>query len=665
MRGCRRTSFTAHGGSGLLRIGRGETGKGFSRRRATGGAAALAFAAWLLCGAPAYASVEPIVDPAFASISQFDLAPDGRRITWLAASGGTNSIFVRDLHGGTVTVLPTTDGLGAPRWAGDSRHIFVPTDPTGDENTHILAYDVDLPAQRPIDITPYPGKKAVLVDVSNPDGSALVALNLAKPSIFDLYRVKHTGGPAELVESGSAGNLSWMVSTKGNVFGRILHDAGGKWRVETTLPSDRQRAFTVSDPIGPGNGIASLGDARPDGTAWFLTRGALDTATAQRLSLADGSVQETVPNAAVDADFVLIGPDLKPLIVQTMPDYPVLQVFDPELRKLLQATPLPIHSVLKEVSWDRSMMHLLLLFRSDRDEENVVFVDRMEGTAQLLFHQAVPFLVAHPPRTIPVTIRARDSLVLHGYLTVPPGQAARNLPLVLMVHGGPWVRDIWGPDPNVTFLALAGYAVLRVNYRGSGGYGRAFEQAGIGEWGRKMQSDLTDAACWAAKQGIADPRRMAIMGGSYGGYAAIEALVQTPRLFAAAISMDGPVDLPAMLKEMRPYAKPYLSLFWDFIAADRDTQWDRSPLAHIDKIERPLLAFQGVNDPRVSISQLEKLERAMLAANKPLIASYLLDEGHGIEHQRNFVPYMKKILEFLKNNLRDSPPAEATLDYCQ
>jgi dipeptidyl aminopeptidase/acylaminoacyl peptidase len=222
-----------------------------------------------------------------------------------------------------------------------------------------------------------------------------------------------------------------------------------------------------------------------------------------------------------------------------------------------------------------------------------------------------------------------------------------------MVHGGPWVRDRWQFDPIVAALALRGYAVLRINYRGSGGYGRTFEKAGVGEWGGKMQDDLTDATCWAVKQGLADPQRMVIMGGSYGGYAALWALERTPRLFSGAIDSDGPVDLPAFIGELQPYAKPFLPTINAFISTDPKAQWDRSPLAHINQIERPILAFQGANDPRVRVTQLEKFEKAMRVAGKDITTDYLANEGHGMYHEQNFFPYLTKIFSFLENSFRN------------
>lgn len=612
-------------------------------------------------------SAPPILDPSTTSILELDISPDGQRLVWLATHGDVRRIHVRDLYGSKTVELADVQRPTSVRWAGDNRHVYVPVDPTGSEQAHLLVYDTAEPTRPAVDVTPFAGKKATLIDVNNPDGSALVGLNLTNPSELDLYRVKPGKGRPELIERAGADGLGWLVTTRGSLFGRIREGQDRKWRIESRWPDIRtKRQFTVAGNFwGVGDGPVPLGDPQPDGSAWFMVRGNADTASPRRLSLATGAVVEEPLKASVDVDFALIDPVFKPLIIQSVPDYPELRVFDPKMRKLLQGLPLPIHSFLRDVVYDRAMMRLALRFQSELGEENVVFIDRAKNEASILYRQASPISPDQAPRTQPVTISARDKLPLHGYLTLPADRPGAGLPLIVLVHGGPWLRDTWGWDFNAIPLASQGYAVLRVNYRGSGGYGRTFEEAGIGEWGGKMQDDLTDAACWAVSQHIADPRKMVIMGGSYGGYAAIEALVRTPSLFTAAISLDGAVDLPAMIEESAPYAKHGLGLWKAYIGEDRAVQWDRSPLAHIDRIERPILAFQGVNDPRVKVSQLEKLERAMLAAGKPLKANYLVDEGHGISSQSTFVPYMRTVLEFLRDRFNDSSLPEPDLGYCR
>lgn len=608
----------------------------------------------------------PMLDASTSYIHEFDLSPDGQRLVWIALRGGERKVHVRDLFGNETQVLPYLPHLSEPHWARDNRHVYVLADQGGDENFHLMVYDTATPALPARDLTPYPGKKVVLIDVNNPDGSALVGIDLSSPGSFDVYRVWPNGRKPQLVEQGVAGRISWLTTMNGELFGHVQATEDHKLRVETTLPGQRQwQSFLLpNSDLALGNVITATSDPRPDGTVWFLMRGGLDFATPQRISLASGETVETLAPDGVDADRVIFDRDSKPLLLQSFPGYPLLRVFDPALRTLLQSVPLPTHSYFKAASSDITMTRLILMFMADNGEENLLYLDRAQGVARVIFRQPPPLSRDQMPKTLPFNFAARDQMMLHGYLTLPPNGVSANLPLVLLVHGGPWVRDEWGFDNMVIGLALQGYAVLRVNFRGSGGYGRSFENAGLGEWGGKMQDDLTDAVCWAVKQGVADPRRMAVMGGSYGGYAALMALERTPKLFAAAIEADGPVDLPSHQESLPAYAKPFLPIIQAFTGTDPATLWDRSPLAHVERIERPVLAFQGVNDPRVRKSQLESFEKAMHDAGKNITTSYVDDEGHGFYYESSFNKFQGDVFRFLNEKMRNNNTSSADTSYC-
>ncbi len=617
---------------------------------------------WLLAAVP-----PPIVEAQTFAIEGFDLSPDGTRLLWMSYHGDEKQLFFRDLYGDRVVTLPEVPRPSLPHWAGDNRHIMLMSDPTGGEREHLLSFDSANPAAPPVDLTPFPGKKVLLIDVNNPDGSALVAVNLESEQEFSLYKVGPSGRKAELVEPASPGTLTWMTDFKGRLFGRVRAKENGHLWLEIKLPQQSQwQSFDLhGEATRPGDGFVISSEPGPDGTAWMLMRNQSDVAAIQHIDLQSGKVLESWPGESSDTQMVLFDADRKPLLVQSMPDYPLLRVYDPELRRLLGTVPLPLHSFLKETSFDLSMSKLLLLFITDGGESNLLYVDRKQGVAQVLFHQASALVLALQPRTVPVTVPARDGLTLHGYLTLPPGLEPKGLPTILDVHGGPWIRDEWGFDFNALSLALQGYAVLRVNYRGSSGYGRAFEDAGRHEWGGKMQDDLTDSVCWAIRQGVADPARIAVIGGSYGGYATLEALERTPKLYVAGVDQDGPVDLPSMLAEMPAFSQKFRTTFDIYIAPDRATQWERSPLAHVEKIERPVLAFQGDNDPRVRASQTDSFEQAMKAAGKSLQVSRFADEGHNLTHAKNIPAYLSTMSGFLKESFKTPNSPDDYKPYCQ
>ena len=255
---------------------------------------------------------------------------------------------------------------------------------------------------------------------------------------------------------------------------------------------------------------------------------------------------------------------------------------------------------------------------------------------------------------MPHVIRARDGLRLVSYLTLPLGRRTRRLPLVLLVHGGPWSRDRWRYHPYVQWLANRGYAVLQVNYRGSAGFGKAFLNAGNREWGRRMQHDLTDAVRWAVKRGIADPRRVAIMGGSYGGYAVLAGVTFTPKRYAAAVDLVGPSNLDTLLRSIPPYWKPLQAIFRVRVGdlrRDAAMLRSRSPLFFASRIRTPLLIFQGRNDPRVKMRESNQIVAAIRRNMGQVQYVVYPDEGHGIRRPENRLDFAGRTEKFLMLHL--------------
>ena len=255
----------------------------------------------------------------------------------------------------------------------------------------------------------------------------------------------------------------------------------------------------------------------------------------------------------------------------------------------------------------------------------------------------------------PIEYRARDGLPIHGYLTLPAGTAPKILPVVVNVHGGPWARDAWGFNPEVQFLANRGYAVLQVNFRGSTGYGRAFWEASFREWGRRMQDDITDGVQWLIDQGIADPRRVAIYGGSYGGYATLAGLAFTPDLYAAGVDYVGVSNLLTFMKTIPPYWKPYLAMLQEMVGdleADQAMLTAASPVFSADRIKAPLLIAQGAKDPRVVKSESDQMVEAM--RQRGVEVEYIVkdNEGHGFRNEENRFEFYEAMERFLAQHLQ-------------
>jgi len=250
----------------------------------------------------------------------------------------------------------------------------------------------------------------------------------------------------------------------------------------------------------------------------------------------------------------------------------------------------------------------------------------------------------------PIEYTSRDGLTIHGYLTLPKGKAAKDLPIVVNPHGGPWARDEWGFNPEVQFLANRGFGVLQMNFRGSTGYGRKFWEAGFRQWGQSMQDDITDGVTWLVHQGIADPKRVAIYGGSYGGYAVLEGLTKTPDLYAAGVDYVGVSNLFTFMKSVPPYWKPFLEMMYEMVGnpeKDKTLFEANSPALNANRIKAPLFVAQGAKDPRVNINESNQIVEALKKHGVDVEYMVKEDEGHGFHNEENRFSFYEAMEKFL------------------
>src|SRR5207245_4114679 len=254
----------------------------------------------------------------------------------------------------------------------------------------------------------------------------------------------------------------------------------------------------------------------------------------------------------------------------------------------------------------------------------------------------------------PIEFKTRDGLTIHGYLTLPLGRDPKNLPVVVNPHGGPWARDSWGYNPEVQFLANRGYAVVQVKFRGATGYGRKFWESSFKQWGRTMQDDISDGVQWLIEQGIADPKRVAIYGGSYGGYATLAGVTFTPDLYAAAVDYVGVSNLFTFLNTIPPYWKPYLDMWHEMVGdpeRDKALLEQASPVFHADKIRVPVLIAQGAKDPRVNVDESDQMVAAL--KQRGVAVEYILkdNEGHGFHNEENRFEFYEAMERFLARHM--------------
>ena len=349
--------------------------------------------------------------------------------------------------------------------------------------------------------------------------------------------------------------------------------------------------------------------------------------------------------------------------IRSMPGRPALTPLDknaPEVGVLV--------SIMKQIPGEEIVLvgashdgkKAVFFAHADVDPGVYYLYDKDKGKTLQLFENR-PWIKPEQMASMePIELKARDGLALHGYLTRPPGkQSAKGLPMVVLVHGGPFgIHDAWGYDEEVQLLASRGYAVLQVNFRGSGGYGDAFMRAGYKEWGGKMQDDVTDATHWAIEQGIADAKRVCIFGTSYGGYAALEGAVKEPDLYRCAIGNAGVYDLRLMYTRgdipQTLMGENGLKLF---LGEDKDQLWDRSPMAHLDKLKAAVMLIVGGADERVPAVQGENLHNALTQRKIDHEWIYERTEGHGFYDVQHLAAMYEKILGFLDKNIGGAPAA--------
>ncbi len=583
------------------------------------------------------------------------ISPDGKYLTYIAPDpNNVLQVWIRTVGQQDDRML-TADkkrGIRVYFWTYDGKQLIYLQDSDGDENWH--CYAVNIQSQIVRDLTPFQGVQAQMVGLDpNFPELALIGLNLNDRRKHDVYRINLKDG-AVVFDTENPGNIvGWEADAQFQVRAATAATPDGGWdllvREAINQPWQTMRHWGPEDQ---GSAVSfSL-----DGKILYIL-GSHDANAGRLLALELATGQETV--IAADSQYDVGGIFVHPLqrVIQAVSfyrDYLEWQVLDPSIREDFAVLAQVRRGEFSIVSRDLADRTWLVAYTTDNGPVYYYTYNPPAKTSTLLFSNQ-PKLEGLPLASMQaIAFAARDGLTLHGYLTTPTGMTAKHLPTVLLVHGGPWARDTWGYSPIVQWLANRGYAVLQVNFRGSTGYGKAFLNAGNREWAAKMHDDLLDSADWLTQQGIADPEKIAIMGGSYGGYATLVGLTFTPEVFAAGVDIVGPSNLVTLLQSIPPYWAPMKVMFEQRVGnleTEAEFLQSRSPLFFVNQIEKPLLIGQGANDPRVKQAESEQIVSAMRQANKPV--EYLLykDEGHGFARPENRLHFFAKVEEFLAKYL--------------
>lgn len=583
------------------------------------------------------------------------LSPQGDRLAYLAPDeNNVMQVWLQTPEGESDRQL-THDkkrGIRAYAWTYAGDQLVYLQDADGDENWHIYGVQIHKDSVR--DLTPFEGVQAriVALDPFFPD-QMLVALNLEDRSKHDVYRVNLQTGATELDTENPGNIVGWTTDPQFQVRAGVaaMPDGGYDLLYRPSVDQDWQtlRHWGPEDEGGPVEFSA-------DGKTLYI-EGSHEANASRLLALDLETMAETViaEDPQYDLGGVLIHPTNRQLqAVSFYRDKLEWQILDPRLEADFQTLAQLRRGEYRIVSRNLEDTVWLVAYLTDNGPVYYYQYDRARQTSTLLFSNQPQLENLDLAAMQPVAFESRDGLMLHGYLTTPVGIPSENLPTILLVHGGPWVRDTWGYSPMVQWLANRGYAVLQVNYRGSTGYGKQFVNISNREWAGTMHDDLIDAVNWLVDQGITDRDRIAIMGGSYGGYATLVGLTFTPDVFAAGVDIVGPSNLVTLLQTIPPYWAPMKAMFQKRVG-DLETEEDflksRSPLFFVERIQKPLLIGQGANDPRVKQAESEQIFEAMQSAGKPVEYIVYADEGHGFARPENRLHFYAHAEEFLAKYL--------------
>ncbi len=598
------------------------------------------------------------------SRSSCEISPDGQWLSWLAPKDGVSNIWLAPVADPGAAEAITDDrgrGVRMYGWLPDGKRLFYIQDEGGTEDWHIFALELGTRAVR--DLTPIPGIVAMFFGTSL-DCPELIAvgLNDRNPAWHDLYHIDVITGERRLVLENTDEYAGFTLDqqlrprlasktaegTDDHVLYRL--DRGAPEIFQTIAPEDEMTE-------------ASLGFTRDGGTLYRISAADRDKAALIAIDWESGEEHLLAVHPVVDITGMSSIVDPQTAVIEAVAvehldsEWLTLNAqIEADLEHLREALSCGVRHVSRSLDNRRWVVGTASGNRPGR----YALYDRATGTVEPLF-ETRPELAAYPLAPLhPQTVRARDGLELTSYLTLPADETgprpAAPLPMVLLVHGGPWSRDYPWFNPVEQWLANRGYAVLRVNFRGSSGFGKAMLNAGDREWGARMQDDLSDAVDWAVAEGIADKERVGIMGGSYGGYATLAGLAFTPETFRCGVDIVGPANLETLLATIPPYWQSRFEVFARRIGDPRTEEGRallkaRSPLTKAGDIQKPLLIAQGANDPRVKQAESDQIVAAMREKGLPVTYVLFPEEGHGLVMPENHIAFRAIAEAFLAEHL--------------
>jgi dipeptidyl aminopeptidase/acylaminoacyl peptidase len=601
--------------------------------------------------APVIAMEDFFKDPEKAS---YRISPNGQMIIFRAPHMGRMNVFVQKL--GDTTATPVTHeterSIYSSFWESDDRIIYT-KDIGGNENMHVLSVKPD--GSGLTDHTPFDKTRAEVVDIleERPD-ELLIQHNQRNPQVFDVYLLNTATNEMVMVAENPGNIIGWVTDhdgkirvavTSDGVNTSLLYRENEKEKFKNVITTSFKESLTPVLFTFDNNNLYCLSNLGRDKSALVE----FDPRTAKEVKV----IYENPDVDITGIDFSKLRKVLTVAYYET--DKFKKHFLDSESEQIDNKIKTQIPSYQFNVNnKSKDETKLLVSVTSDRYFGGYYLYDVKSGDFSKLA-DFKPWLKEQEMAEMkPVSYKSRDGLTIQGYLTLPKGVKAEKLPVIVNPHGGPWARDSWGFNPEIQFLANRGYAVFQMNFRGSTGYGRKFWESSFKQWGRTMQNDITDGVKWLINEGIADSSRIAIYGGSYGGYATLAGITLTPELFCCAVDYVGVANMFTFMKTIPPYWEPMRQMFYEMVGdpiKDSLMLAEVSPVFHADRMKCPLFVAQGANDPRVNVNESNQMVEAL--KNRGINVEYMVkdNEGHGFYNQENQFDFYRAMEKFLATHM--------------